>query len=227
MIGTARSRVDFFMNKFSDFQFSVVFDVAAGQRSIMRPLRRSHFRLTRLTIIAEPRRPFEPTLSLFQFFYRRGCVVEGVDRRARQLGRFAFLLDDARIHLALNFLQKWKCIPGVRNSIYALVNCPVDLLCSPRCEFWRLERPCVSSCCTMTDFARNMIRPLSVAHSIRTSKGRTSSSGYASHFGDDIFVGFVFHRWTTPLSLTSAAASHTAARPAWRELHWPGARSAD
>ena len=31
----------------------------------------------------------------------------------------------------------------------------------------------------MTDFARKMIRPLLVAHSIRTSKGWTSSSGYA------------------------------------------------
>ena len=40
MIGTARSRVGFFMNKFSDFQFSVVFDVAARERLIMRPLRR-------------------------------------------------------------------------------------------------------------------------------------------------------------------------------------------
>ena len=83
MIGTARSRVDFFTNKFSDFQFSVVFDVAARERLIMRPLRRSHFRLASLTIIAERRRPFEPTLSLFLFFYRRACVVEGVDRRAR------------------------------------------------------------------------------------------------------------------------------------------------
>ena len=36
MIGTARSRVDFFTNKFSDFQFSVVFDVAARERLIMR-----------------------------------------------------------------------------------------------------------------------------------------------------------------------------------------------
>ena len=132
----------------------------------------------RFTIIAGRRRAFEPTLPLFQFFYRRGSVVEGVGRRARQLGRFAFMLNDARVHSALNLLQKWKCIPGVREHIYALVNCPVDLLCSPRCES-RAACEAKRKLLHHDRFRVKMTWPLSVAHSIRTSKGWTSSSIYA------------------------------------------------
>src|SRR6478609_9138290 len=158
----------------------------------------------RFTIIAERRRAFEPTLPLFQFFYRRGSVVEGVGRRARQLGRFAFMLNDARVHSALNLLQKWKCIPGVREHIYALVNCPVDLLCSPRCES-RAACEAKRKQLLHDDRFRAQDDMALIGSALNPDiKRQDILVRIRVHFGDEIFVRFVFHRSTTPLSFTSA-----------------------